>query len=107
MAYFSTKIMTYSTENPLSQAVNRLFSALERLEYNLQHVTVSHERDLQQHQQLQHFQRENSSLRQEQEKMQATIAGLQKQYEELQGVAATIYGKLDTSIERLTHILEK
>lgn len=99
--------MTYSSEQHLYNATNRLVSALERLELNLQHVTVGRERDVQQHQHLLNYQRENEALLNEQEKLQTTISQLQNQYEELQGVAATIYGKLDTSIERLTQILEK
>ena len=101
------KNMTYSANHPLYRATTRLISALERLESNLQHITVSKERDIQQHQHLQQYQRENTELREEQEKLQTTIVDLQQQYEELQGVAATIYSKLDNSIERLTQILEK
>ncbi len=99
--------MTYSSEQRLYNATNRLVSALERLELNIQHVTVGQERDVQQHQHLLHYQRENAELLDEQERLQGTISGLQQQYEELQGVASTIYDKLDTSIERLTLILEK
>lgn len=99
--------MTYSPEQHLHNASNRLVSALERLEMNLQQVTVERERDIKQHQNLTQCQRQNEELLAEQERLKATISELQEQYGELQGVAATIYGKLDTSIDRLTHILEK
>lgn len=101
------KNMTYSVNHPLYRATARLISALERLESNLQHITVSKERDIQQHQHLQQYQRENTELQEEQKKLQETIVDLQQQYEELQGVAATIYSKLDNSIEHITKILEK
>jgi hypothetical protein len=99
--------MSNSSQQRLYNATNRLVAALERLELGLQQVTVGRERDVQQHQHLLSYQRENEALLQEQERMQTTILNLQQQYEELQGVASTIYGKLDTSIERLTQILEK
>ncbi len=99
--------MSNSSQQRLYNATNRLAAALERLELGLQQVTVGRERDVQQHQHLLSYQRENEALLEEQEKMQTTIMNLQQQYEELQGVASTIYGKLDTSIERLTQILEK
>ena len=99
--------MTYSANHPLYRATTRLISALELLESNMQQVTVGRERDIQQNQQLQHYQRENSKLLKEQEKLQKKIDDLQRQYEELQTVAATIYSKLDNSIEYLTKILEK
>ncbi|MEQ1789733.1 MAG: hypothetical protein ABL857_04745 [Rickettsiales bacterium] len=99
--------MTYSSGQHLNNATNRLISALEKLELNLQQVTVGRERDVQQHQHLLNYQRENAALLEEQKKLQATISELQQQYEELQGVATTINGKLDNSIERLTQILEK
>lgn len=99
--------MTDSSNQHLNHATNRLISALERLESNLQQVTVGRERNIQQHQHLLHYQRENAGLLEEQKNLQSTISQLQRQYEELQTVATTIYGKLDTSIERLTQILEK
>ncbi|MEQ1705278.1 MAG: hypothetical protein ABL867_04835 [Rickettsiales bacterium] len=99
--------MTYSPEQHLHNASNRLVVALERLEMNLQQVTVERERDIKQHHSLMNCQRRNEELLAEQERLKATISELQEQYSELQGVATTIYGKLDTSIDRLTHILEK
>ncbi|MEZ5691947.1 MAG: hypothetical protein R3D71_09830 [Rickettsiales bacterium] len=106
--------MTYSSNNPLYQATNRLISSLEKLENNIrnahnviQDAHISREREAQQHQHLLSYQRENTALLEEQERMQTTILNLQQQYEELQGVAATIYGKLDNSIEKLNDILEK
>lgn len=99
--------MINSSSEHLNHAINRLISALERLELNLQHVTVGQERNVQQHQHLLNYQRENEYLLEEKERSQVIISNLQQKYEELQGVAATIYGKLDNSIERLTQILEK
>ena len=61
---------------------------------------------MQQHQHLQHFEHENYQLKQEQESLHGSINQLKQQYEELQGVATTIYSKLDDSIKRLTQILE-
>lgn len=98
--------MSHPSDHPLYIATRRLVSALERLERNLQHVTVGQERDVQQHQHIQYYERENAALRAEQESLQGSLVDLQQQYEELQGVATTIYGKLDDSIRRLTQILE-
>jgi predicted nuclease with TOPRIM domain len=95
-----------SNERPLITAKKRLVSALERLERNLQHITVEQERDALQHQHIQYYERENSALRDEQENLSQSITQLRQQYDELQGVATTIYGKLDDSIKRLTQILE-
>ena len=57
-------------------------------------------------QQLALFERENEGLRQERENLNSAISMLQNQYSELHQVASTIYGKLDDSIQRLTHIIE-
>jgi cell division protein FtsB len=99
--------MTYSPDERIYYATSRLLSALERIELNLHNLTVGHDRDMQQNQHLQQYQRENSELRAEQEKLNATIATLEAQYQELQGVASKIYGKLDNSIDHLSRILEK
>lgn len=99
--------MTYSANNPLYRATNRLISALERMEGNMKHISLSKERDIQQSQHLQNYQRENSALLEEQAKLQKTIVNLQQQYDELQEVASAIAKKLDNSIERLSEILEK
>ncbi len=101
------KNMTYSSDERIYNATSRLITALERLEVNLQYITVGHDRDVQQHQHLLHYERQNSELLAEQAKLQETITDLQQQYQELQGVASTIYGKLDSSIDRLSQILEK
>lgn len=99
--------MVNSSGQRLHLATNRLIDALERLERNLQQVTVGKERDIQQHQHLLNYQRENMALIEEQDRLQANISELQQQYEELQEVAAKIYNKLDNSIEKLSYILEK
>ena len=99
--------MTNSANNPLYHATNKLISALERLEKNMQHISVSKDRDVQQHQLLQNYQRENAALLEEQVILQKTVANLQQKYNELQDVAAGISKKLDNSIGRLSEILEK
>ncbi len=99
--------MTNSANNPLYHATNKLISALERLERNMQHISVSKDRDIQQHQLLQNYQRENAVLLEEQANLQKTVANLQQQYKELQDVASGISKKLDNSIGRLSEILEK
>lgn len=104
--------MTYYTQNPqnniISDATQRVIDALDGLENKLQQ---------RQNQQMfvqnpaqnlaQSYQQENAELLYEQEKLQATIVSLTEQYGELQNVAATIYDKLDNSIERLAQILER
>jgi cell division protein FtsB len=99
--------MSYSPDERIYNATSRLISALERIELGIANLTVGHDRDIQQNQHLQQYQRENSELREEQENLKATIANLEKQYQELQGVASKIYGKLDNSIDHLARILEK
>lgn len=99
--------MENSQSQQIYNAADRVMAALDRLESSLQQLTVGQDRDVQQHQHLLQYQRENTALLAEQEKLQETIVGLQQQYDELQGVASNIYGKLDTSIERLSQILEK
>ena len=94
--------MTNSANNPLYHATNKLISALERLEKNMQHISVSKDRDVQQHQLLQNYQRENAALLEEQVILQKTVANLQQKYNELQDVAAGISKKLDNSIGRLS-----
>jgi hypothetical protein len=104
---FSRKIMTNSSDQRIYDAATRIISGLERIEGNLQYITLGHDRDLQQNQHLVHYQRENAELLMQQQKLQGTIESLEQQYKELQGVAGTIYGKLDSSIDRLNQILEK
>lgn len=94
-------------EHPVYLATCRLAKALERLERGLQPLTVEYERDARDHQHLQHYARENAELKAGQEQLASSLSELQGQYEELQAVATTIYGKLDDSIRRLTQILEQ
>jgi len=77
------------------------------LENNLKQVSVSMDRDVHQEQQMVYFERENAALKQERENLNAAIAQLQYQYNDLHKVASTIYGKLDDSIRRLSHIIEE
>ena len=94
------------TEPAMDKATHRLLNALDRLERNLQHITVQQDRGLQQEQQLMAYIRENDVLKSERDKLQNSIAQLEEQYAELQKVATTVYDKLDASIERINHIIE-
>ena len=95
-----------NSDNPLFHATERLFSAVERLESGIAQVTVQASRDVHQQQQLQLFERENKTLKHEQEQLAASLSHLQTQYEELKRVATMIYGKLDNAISRITKIVE-
>lgn len=93
-------------QNPVNKATRRLVSALDRLERNLQHVTVEQERSIQQEQQLMHYARENDSLKSERDKLARTIVTLEEQYAELHKVANMVHTKLDASIDRINQIIE-
>jgi uncharacterized coiled-coil DUF342 family protein len=96
-----------ATQHPLYIATKRLMGALNRLERNLDRMTEGRDEHHHDHgQQLMLFARENEGLRQERENLNSAITMLQSQYSELHEVASTIYGKLDDSIQRLTHIIE-
>ena len=95
--------MADSPQNPLYAATNRLAAALERLESNLKKAPAA---DPAAQQQLDVFERENQSLREERANLDGAIVQLQDQYNDLHQVATTIYGKLDDSIRRLTQIIE-
>ena len=95
-----------SAEHPLIAATNRLVTALDRLERNLQQVSVAKDRDIQQQRQLVSFSRENESLKAERENLNQAIDSLTRQYEDLQQVATNIHGKLDDSIKRISQIIE-
>lgn len=92
--------------HPLYVATRRLVGALDRLESNLKQAMVAPDDADHPNQQLMVFEKENSALRQERENLNAAIAKLQMQYNDLHKVASTIYGKLDDSIKRLTQIIE-
>lgn len=96
----------HESEHPLQAATYRLVTALERLEHNLEQVTVNAGRDSQNSQQVAVFERENATLRREQENLNVAISQLQYQYNDLHQVASTIYGKLDDAIKRLTKIID-
>ena len=95
-----------SREHPLVTATQRLVTALEQLERKLSRVDTLAERDVQQHEKLVFFERENESLRKERKTLDTTITQLEDQYNELHKVAGAIYNKLDDSIKRLTQIIE-
>ncbi|MDX1975389.1 MAG: hypothetical protein SFT92_06910 [Rickettsiales bacterium] len=97
--------MADQTENPLYTATERLISALDRLEVGLQDMTLARSRDVQQHEQITSFERENKTLRAEQEQLYRSIEDLQQQYVDLQGTTSSIYHKLEDSIKRLTQIV--
>ena len=107
-------------ESPLYMATQRLVHALDRLEYQLhynaqQQVASQHREPTPQQVaqtaeaqgQLQFFSQENELLRQEHANLNAAIAQLQHQYDDLHHVARHIYDKLDDSIRRLTQIIEQ
>jgi hypothetical protein len=99
--------MPENHQHPLYVATRRLVNALDRLENNLKQVMVSYDRDVHQEQQMVYFERENAALKQERENLNAAIAQLQYQYNDLHKIASTIYGKLDDSIKRLSQIIEE
>lgn len=90
----------------LTAASDRLYNAVERLEASLKYVTVAHDRDVHQHEQLQAIERENNTLREDRESLAASLKQLQQQYDDLQRVASSIYGKLDNAIERITKVVD-
>lgn len=98
--------MTQDPQHPLFLATRRLAAALDRLESNLQQVSVQRDRDVHQDQQLTVFERENEALKQERERLHVTVTQLQLQYDDLHHIASTIYGKLDDSIKRLSQLVE-
>ena len=95
-----------SSQKPLYAATDRLASALERLERNLQHSMNAAAADPQMAVQLDAFSQENQALREERANLDGAIVQLQDQYNDLHQVASTIYNKLDDSIRRLTQIME-
>ena len=98
--------MSDSGEHPLISATRRLMSALDRLEKNMQEVSVTRDRELANEQKLNAFMQENASLLSEREKLNASFDQLTDQYKDLQHVAKNIHGKLDDSAKRITQILE-
>lgn len=98
--------MAQPPEHPLIMATRRLMTALDRLERNLQQVSVTQDRDNANEQKVNLFMRENESLKTERENLTAAFGRLTHQYEDLQKVAKTIHGKLDDSARRITQILE-
>lgn len=92
--------------HPLYAATRRLVRALDRLENSLQQALQPALMEGGEPDQVAYFERENAALRQERESLNAAIAQLQHQYNDLHHVASTIYGKLDDSIRRLTQIIE-
>jgi len=101
-----TENAQHSKDHPLISATRRLMTALDRLERNLQQVSVMKDREVQSEHKLSLFMRENESLRQEREKLNSAFSNLTHQYEDLQKVAKNIHGKLDDSARRITQILE-
>jgi uncharacterized coiled-coil DUF342 family protein len=95
-------IMPAGMGNKMMAATQRLVSALEKLERNLQYVELAPPQD----EQLTFFANENASLKQERHNLDTAISQLKGQYKDLHQVASTIYGKLDDSIKRLTEIIE-
>ncbi len=98
--------MTENAEHPLIMASRRLMTALDRLERNLQQVSVMRDREVASEHKLNLFIRENENLRLERENLNSAFTSLTHQYEDLQKVAKNIHGKLDDSARRITQILE-
>jgi prefoldin subunit 5 len=98
--------MAETHEHPLIMATRRLMSALDRLEKNLQQVSVTRDREVASEQKLSLFMRENETLLTERENLAEAFTRLTHQYQDLQQVAKSIHGKLDDSARRITQILE-
>jgi len=95
-------------EHPLFVATRRLVKSLDRLEGNLKSMSPPEHNDgVEPNEQVAIFQRENTALKQEREKLSGSIAHLQRQYNDLHRIASTIHDKLDDSIKRLTQIIEE
>ncbi|MDE3059686.1 MAG: hypothetical protein KGJ06_01585 [Pseudomonadota bacterium] len=94
-------------QHPLYAATHRLLEALNRLEHNLQRRVGKPQEPPESQEQLAFFERENESLRQERENLNAAISLLKRQYSDLHHAASAIYNKLDDSIRRLTKIIEE
>jgi len=99
--------MTEAPNHPLYVATRRLVNALDKLENNLKSLTQVRDKAVQRQKQIVSFEKENAALRKERENLNAAIAQLQYQYNDLHKVAATIYSKLDDSVRRLTQIIEE
>lgn len=98
-----------ASTRPIIRATERLAAALERLEFNLEFAMLQQQeqqRATPDVNQLGLFAQENEMLRQERENLNSAISQLQNQYDDLHNVASTIYGKLNDSIRKLTHIIE-
>lgn len=98
--------MSENAQHPLFVATRKLVGALDRLERNLQQMSVAKDRDALQQQQLMLFSRENEALKQEREHLNQSIMSLTSQYEDLQQVATSIHSKLDDSVKRINQIIE-
>jgi len=94
-------------QHPLYVATHRLVDALDRLEYNLQYITVTQDRSQQQEKQLIIFERKNGELLQEKQQQDTAIAELQVQYDVLHKTASVVHKRLEDSIKRLTQIIEE
>jgi FtsZ-binding cell division protein ZapB len=99
--------MTETPSHPLYVATRRLVKALDRLEGNLKSLSTEPLNNGELDQKVIHFEQENHALKQERENLNHSIAQLQRQYNDLQKVANSIYGKLDDSIQRLSQIIEE
>ncbi len=102
----NTPEMTKNAQHPIYRATERLVSALDRLEGNLRHMPATGAHEERYAQQISIFEHENEALKGERENLNNAIAQLRYQYDDLHHVASTIYGKLNDSIKRLTHIID-
>ena len=103
----SGRILSDTSQHPLFIATRRLVKALDRLEGNLKQGLPRPAGNDESDEKIIVFERENAELKQEREKLNRSIAELQRQYNDLQKIASGIYIKLDHSIQRLTQIIEE
>ena len=96
-----------TSEHPLYAATRRLVRALDTLEGNLKTISAQSRQDVGEAEKILYFERENKALREERESLNNSIAQLQRQYNDLQKVATSIYTQLDDSIERLNQLIEE
>lgn len=100
--------MTDLQSHPLYDATRRVVSSLDRLEGNLKHLSrAMNQGHDQQEQKISEYAEENAILHQERENLNASIAKLQNQYNDLHRVASGIYERLDDSIQKISQIIEE
>jgi len=102
-----SETMHDTPEHPIYAATRRLVRALDALEGSLISVGGHSRQDAGEADKIIYFERENKMLREERESLNHSIAQLQRQYDDLQKVAAGIYTRLDDSIDSLNRLIEE